>query len=170
MSTLQSMNTKQLKAKCKALKIQNYGSLTKDKLIEVITMKLSGADDKPSQNEDSNVPQVKTKDDSKKINLCDTCNLEFATCPSNNKVFGEVEYNDFNDNVIECDGHQPIPPKKEKEDTVDPTAMVKYEKLIKGAFGFSGNNYKGNFELSKKDSEHRKIKNAIESGIIRIKK
>jgi hypothetical protein len=120
------MNTKQLKAKCKALEIPNYENLTKDKLIEVITMALS------------------------------------ETTPENVNTTASQE--DSSDVVT------PTLTKEVKEDTVAPTAMVKYEKLIKGAFGFLGNDHKGNFELSKKDSEHRKIKNAIESGIIRIKK
>ena len=34
-------------------------------------------------------------------NLCDSCNLKFATCGASDQVFGEI-----NDNVIECEFHQ----------------------------------------------------------------
>lgn len=46
-----------------------------------------------------------------KVNLCDTCNLEFATCNVKDYVPGDGL---GNDNVIECEDHQPIPPVQEE--------------------------------------------------------
>lgn len=44
---------------------------------------------------------------------------------------------------------------------------VKFKKIIKGSFGFNGVEYKGSIiELSKKESENKRIKRAVELNIL----
>lgn len=124
MSKLQEMNIEQLKAKCRELGIEKYGSLKKDELIEVITKKLSEGADKSTQENDSKATQDETKD---------------------------------NESDIE-------------DKFAKDQAEVSFVKNIKGAFGFNGVEYKGNFKLSTEDANHKKIKNAVETGILTIKK
>lgn len=51
-------------------------------------------------------------------NLCDSCNLHVATCGASDQVFGEIEANEFNDNVIECEFHQTQLPLKYSDEVL----------------------------------------------------
>lgn len=58
----------------------------------------------------------------------------------------------------------------ETEEVKETTETVKFKKLIKGAYGFNGQEFRGNFELSGDEAKHPKIKRAIELGILEIVK
>jgi len=57
--------------------------------------------------------------------------------------------------------------KIKKTDEVQPEKTVRFKKLIKGAFYFNGHLVNGfRFELTKEESEDKRILNAIKNGVI----
>lgn len=55
----------------------------------------------------------------------------------------------------------------EESETKDESSLVTFKKLIKGPFGFNGKTFKGStFELTAKEADHPKIKNAIAGQLI----
>ena len=150
---LKNLNMKQLKAKAKELKLTSYSRLKEDDLIDLILSAiadvkseedidelLDGPNDEQTENIDTDIDSGDEDQDDENI-------------PGNDEDLDPVEDEVLDD---EIDGETESP--------------VTFKKLIKGAFGFNGQTFRGtSFELTSEEAKHKKIQNAIANGLIKIK-
>ena len=151
---LEQLTIRKLKAICKERGLTGYAKMSQEELIDLIL-----ANPSESEKLDTVLEQLDEAEDTVEEKLDNI--IELLDGEENKD--GE----DKLDKIIELLNKEDD---REEDTKDDEGSTVAFKKLIKGAFGFNGNTFKGStFELSGKEANHPKIRNAIKCGLIEIK-
>ena len=165
---LKALSVKELKAKCKAMGLKGYSRLSEEALIQLILTN-QPVDETDELDELLDGPEDESSDEAENQTDEQPEDLD-GDADQIDESQGDEQPEDLDGDADQTDEELSDEDIDDLGPEQDPTVPVTFKKLIKGAFGFNGQTFKGStFDLTADEASDIKIKNAIKHGLIKIK-